>query len=124
MPAFERSAGAQIAIAGAIDRFRTIEEDDARCHQRSSRRVDHRGVKSCEPVGGGNGVVVEKDEHVAARDPGRRIVAGGKSQVAAVLDDADRWKAAGDKGRGTVARSVVGENHLERRRRHLRGERR
>ena len=96
----ERAAGAQVAVAGAVDDVRTIEKDDPRGDERTVRRLgrSQRGRRASQS-GAGIGVVVQEREPLAASHARAGVVAGGEPEVAAVVDDPHGRKPAGDAAR-------------------------
>ncbi len=80
-----------------------------------------RGQQAGQPVGFGDGVVVEQDGVGGCDHPEREVVATGEAEVHLGRDEPDRWVALGQQGPGGVPRGVVDHPCLEREVGHLLG---
>ena len=120
----ERGARAQIAVAGAVDRRRIVQEHDTRRDQRELRMRDRRVPEPREPRRLDHRVVVEKRQPLARRGARAGVVAGGRSRGWRPSRQAEPLGYDGSRQRNrAVGRTIIDDERLIRRRTDLRRDR-
>ena len=119
----ERAPGAKIAVTGAVDSIRIVQEDDPRGDEGVRRASGCGRVQTRQPRGIRDRVVVQEREPLAARRARARVVAACEAGVRVQRDDAHVRIRGRDERGGSVRRSVVDDDDFEGRRSGLRCQR-